>query len=349
MLMPVKIFFCYAHEDEALLNQLKRHLIPLQRQGLIDVWYDRDINAGTEWEQEIKEHLNTAQIILLLVSPDFMASDYCYGVEMRRALERHEQKEARVIPVILRPVYWQIPTLHKLQALPSDAKPVVSSSWHYQDEAFFNVTEGIRVVVDEEQRRCKAEEEQRHIKQWMEEGNTHSYAKQYKEALAAFEQVIKLKSNSIEAYFGKGTALNALNRHKEALAAFEQVIKLHPFFADAHYSKGYTLSYLERYEEALVAFERAIELAPRYPEAYNSIGKVLSYLERYEEALVAFERAIELKSNYAEAYYNKSLTLEHLGRATGAKNAKQTAHDLGFSLQETQETKSNYFTVSFLE
>lgn len=98
-------------------------------------------------EQEIKEQLNSAQIILLLVSPDFMASDYCYGVEMQRALERHEQKEAWVIPVILRPVYWQILSLHKLQALPLDAKPVVSSSWHSQDEAFLNVTEGIRTVA----------------------------------------------------------------------------------------------------------------------------------------------------------------------------------------------------------
>lgn len=105
--MPVKIFFCYAHEDEPLLNKLKTHLMPLQRKGLIDVWYDRDISAGTEWEHQIKEQLNTAQIILLLVSPDFMNSDYCYGVEMQRALERHERGEARVIPIILRPVYWQ--------------------------------------------------------------------------------------------------------------------------------------------------------------------------------------------------------------------------------------------------
>ena len=145
--MPVKIFFCYAHEDEPLLNKLKTHLRPLQRQGLIDIWYDRDIDAGIEWEQAIKEHLNTSQIILLLVSPDFMDSDYCYSTEMKRALERHEQKEARVIPVILRPVYWQIPPLHKLQALPTDAKPVMSSSWYYQDEAFFKVTEGIHKVV----------------------------------------------------------------------------------------------------------------------------------------------------------------------------------------------------------
>src|SRR5207249_3444811 len=139
------------------------------------------------------------QIILLLVSPDFMDSDYCYGIEMQRALERHERGEACVIPVIVRPVYWQ-GVLGHLQALPTDAKAIMSSLWYSVDEALLDVTEGIRVVVDEEQRRCKAEEEQRRIKQWMEEGNTHSYAKQFKEALEAFEQVIKLKSNSIEAY-----------------------------------------------------------------------------------------------------------------------------------------------------
>src|SRR5205807_7987737 len=99
--MPVKIFFCYAREDEALLNKLKTHLRPLQRQGLIEVWYDRDISAGKEWEQEIDTHLNTADMILLLISSDFMYSDYCYGTEMTKALERHECGEARVIPIIL--------------------------------------------------------------------------------------------------------------------------------------------------------------------------------------------------------------------------------------------------------
>ncbi len=146
MLMPVKIFCCYAHEDEALLKKLKTHLRPLQRQGLVDVWYDRDISAGTDWEQQIKEQLNTAQIILLLVSPDFMDSDYCYGIEMKRAIERYERGEAHVIPIILRPVYWH-DVLGKLQALPTDALPVMSSGWQYQDEAFFNVTEGIRKVA----------------------------------------------------------------------------------------------------------------------------------------------------------------------------------------------------------
>ena len=144
--MPFKIFFCYAHEDEPLLNKLKSHLSPLRRQGLIKMWHDRDISAGTEWEQEIKEQLNTARIILLLISPDFMDSDYCYGIEMQRALERDKRGEALVIPIILRPVHLQ-DVLGNLQALPIDAKPVMSSSWHSQDEAFFNVTEGIRTVA----------------------------------------------------------------------------------------------------------------------------------------------------------------------------------------------------------
>ncbi len=144
--MSVTIFFCYAHEDEALLNKLKAHLRPLQRQGLIDVRHDRDINAGTEWEQEIKKHLNEANVILLLVSPDFMDSDYCYSIEMQRALERHQRGEARVIPIILRHVYWQ-GILGTLQALPTDAKPAMSSLWYNVDEALFDITEGIRKVV----------------------------------------------------------------------------------------------------------------------------------------------------------------------------------------------------------
>src|SRR5947209_9429655 len=104
--MPINIFICYARKDEILLNKLKAHLMSLHLAGLIDIWHDREISAGTEWQREIDQQLNSAQIILLLVSPDFMSSPYCYSVEMKRALERQEQREARVIPVILRPLYW---------------------------------------------------------------------------------------------------------------------------------------------------------------------------------------------------------------------------------------------------
>src|SRR5260221_6440409 len=115
--MVIKIFFCYARKDASLLEKLKTHLSPLRQRDIIDVWHDRDISAGAEWEQEIKEHLNAAQIILLLVSSDFIDSNYCYSIEMERAIERHERREARVIPIILRKCSWDITPLAGLQAL----------------------------------------------------------------------------------------------------------------------------------------------------------------------------------------------------------------------------------------
>lgn len=143
----IELFFIYARYDEKLLNRLQKQLSPLKSQGLISGWYDREIVAGMEWEFEIDKHLNTASIILLLVSPDFIASSYCYGREMKRALERHDAGEARVIPVILRPVIWWDAPFGKLQVLPKDAKPV--TTWPNRDKAFLDIAIGIRKAVKE--------------------------------------------------------------------------------------------------------------------------------------------------------------------------------------------------------
>lgn len=141
----IEVFVSYAHKDKALLEKLEKHLLLLKRQGLIDTWYDRDISGGTEWAQEIDKHLNTAQIVLLLVSPDFLASDYCYGIEMERAVAQHERGEALVIPVILRPVDWQDSLFGKLQALPKNKKPV--TTWSNRDEAFHDIVTDILQVA----------------------------------------------------------------------------------------------------------------------------------------------------------------------------------------------------------
>jgi hypothetical protein len=141
-----KLFYSYAHKDELLRDKLAIHLKILERQGKIDVWYDREIGAGEEWEIQIKMHLNTADIILLLISPDFMASDFCYDIEMNRAIERHDAGEAVVIPVILRPTDWAGAPFGKLQALPKNAKPV--TQWKNEDEALLDIAQGVRKVAD---------------------------------------------------------------------------------------------------------------------------------------------------------------------------------------------------------
>ncbi len=143
----IEVFCCYAHKDAPLLESLKAHLTLLQRQGLISLWADTNISPGSEWEKEVEKHLNTAHIILLLVSSDFMASDYCYSKEMMRAIARHDRGEARVIPIIARPVFWQGAPFARLQALPTGAKPVISPSWHSQDEALLDVVKGIGEAI----------------------------------------------------------------------------------------------------------------------------------------------------------------------------------------------------------
>ena len=140
------VFFSYSHKDEALRDQLEAHLSLLRNQGLIDVWYDRRIIAGDALDNTIFRELETADIILLLISSDFLNSTYCFAREMNRAMERHNAGTARVIPVILRHCDWQSAPFGGLMAAPRDAKPVVS--WPDQDEALADVAKQVRRAVE---------------------------------------------------------------------------------------------------------------------------------------------------------------------------------------------------------
>lgn len=142
-----RLFFSYSHRDEDLRNELEIHLAALKRRGIIETWHDRRIGAGKDVHNEISEHLENADIILLLVSPYFIASDYCYDVEMARAMQRHESGEARVIPVILHPSDWQSLPFGSLLATPTDGKPV--SKFPNQHDAFLEVTKAIRGAAEE--------------------------------------------------------------------------------------------------------------------------------------------------------------------------------------------------------
>jgi hypothetical protein len=142
----IRLFISYAHRDEDLRLELDDQLSNLQRQQIISGWHDRRIAPGQEWADQIDDALNEAQIILLLISARFMASDYCYDKEMVRAIERHDAGEAVVIPIILSACDWQDAPFSKLQALPKDAKPI--KNWNDRDEAWLDVVRGLRRVID---------------------------------------------------------------------------------------------------------------------------------------------------------------------------------------------------------
>lgn len=143
----VTVFMAYSHKDQGLAHHLHRHLAVLEHQGLVDVWHDRRIGAGGEWAGQIDRHLDEAKMILLLISVDFLASEYSYDVEVIRAIDRHNSGDARVIPIILRPCDWGGSYFAKLQSLPADGKPI--TRWRNRDEALANVARGISKAIKE--------------------------------------------------------------------------------------------------------------------------------------------------------------------------------------------------------
>ena len=142
----VSVLFSYSHKDEALRDELATHLAGLRRSGLLSEWHDRRIPAGDDWKAAIDEHLGNARLILLLVSADFLASNYCYEIEMKRALARRDAGQARVVPIIVRPCDWHDTPIGALQALPKDGKPV--TEWPNRDVAWTDVARGLKIVVE---------------------------------------------------------------------------------------------------------------------------------------------------------------------------------------------------------
>jgi formylglycine-generating enzyme required for sulfatase activity len=161
---PIAVFFSYSREDKPLRDKLEIHLSSLKRQEVISSWHDRQILAGSEWKEEIDHHIQTADIILLLISPNFVSSEYCYDIELPDAMARHEAKEAYVVPILLRPVArWEKLPFAKLQVYPSGGKPV--TRWSHEDDALEDVTEGIAAAVD--QLLVQRREQEQELEAWL--------------------------------------------------------------------------------------------------------------------------------------------------------------------------------------
>ena len=142
----MKAFISYSHRDAVALDRLHTHLAPLCSEGLINAWFDREILAGGSIDAEITKELESCDLFLMLVSPDFLASDYCVNIEMERALERHNYDGAPVIPIIVEPCAWTSSPLSRFRALPRDGKPI--SEWTNQNSAYLDVVQELRRILE---------------------------------------------------------------------------------------------------------------------------------------------------------------------------------------------------------
>jgi tetratricopeptide (TPR) repeat protein len=321
---PLKLVYCYAREDKALRDELDLHLSSLKHQRLITSWYDGELDPGSGWEKEIDAQLHVAHIILVLVTPHLMVSEYCYGIEMEQAIARHKAGVARVIPIILRYTSWEGAPFSKLQVLPTGAKPV--TQWQDRDKAFWDITVGIHNAIEELRMLFRTKEE------WLDEGNRLYNGGFFQDALLAFENAIQIDPTFADGYEGKTSALCALGRYQEALASVETALQLDPNYAASYNDKGNILYEFRAYEDALGYYGHALQLEPDNIDAFLGRASTLSSLDRYQEALTTYEQAIALDPACSVAYDGKAWTLRQL---------KQYDEALAFSEKALQLEPTN--------
>ncbi len=174
--MP-KAFISYSHRDEKALERLHTHLATLRREEKITAWYDREVLAGEDIDNKISSNLDDSDIFLALVSPDFLASNYCYEREMTKALERHADGTLRVVPIILEPCDWKSTPLGKLKALPKDGKPI--STWTNENVAYLDVVTELRRVSSEQEQPKQSDPKENGNSQNRREAKRYRIKKQF--------------------------------------------------------------------------------------------------------------------------------------------------------------------------
>jgi len=315
---PLRVFISYAHEDEELREEFVKHLSQLQRDGLVQDWHDREITAGSEWAGQIDEHLNSADIIVLLVSPDFLASKYCYDIEMKRALERHAAGEARVVPVILRPSDWGTSPFAKLNALPRDAKPVVDWPTHdpkVHDHGFLNVIEGLRRVAGELREPAvrggplvQPPVVGRPLVLMIGSLWLWAVAGCFIILMIAagwFWRARQQRRAQERQYVVQGDASLNVGHYEEARAPYQQALRLNPGNRVASF--GVEIVDLAKLKPDPVNFEQRLkqllQKAPRDPHLKVLEGDYLVGLGRLDDAIGRYQEAAKLDQGLAEAYF----------------------------------------------
>ncbi|HEU5379983.1 MAG TPA: tetratricopeptide repeat protein [Ktedonobacteraceae bacterium] len=337
----LRVYYCYAAEDEDLRNQLTAHLSPLRRMRKLTIWFDVQIQAGSDWKLEIEKQLTEADLILLLLSSDFMNSDYCYNLQLTAALNYYEAGRVEIIPILLRPVFWDGTPIKQLPLiLPTSKLPI--TLWSNRDEAFMNVVVAIRDLI-QAKLLCNRQASPREIAVLDQLGESVLLAQCPQCGLSnrigakfcsrdGFDLLTSRVSvvpkpipplRSKEMWIKEGQLLASQKQYVDALASYEQALLLDPHFATAYFYKGHALYALQQYSVALVAYEQAVRYSPNTAAPYCHKGHTLRHLQRYPEALIAYEQAIQLGSQEirAAAYDGERCVYEKLGREEEAKVA----------------------------
>jgi tetratricopeptide (TPR) repeat protein len=331
--MNVEVFLSYSDKDEELKNELEKQLDILKSKGLIDIWHEGKISGDREENGEIYLRLNSSQIILLLVSPDFLSSNYCSSLEIKLAIARHQQGEACVIPVLIRPTdSWQETLVGNLPSLPKNGLAV--TDWEEnKEEAFTFITLGIAQEILEFKKRFLGEEDSE-IATY-----THNLATLYRmywlydEAESLYIQALELKKRIfgdrhlevVRTLDNLAALYESQNRYEDAEILYQDILEIrkeilgeeHPDIATSLNNLALLYYAQKRYEDAETLYKEALEMRknilgdihPDVAKTLNNLATLYSAKKDYREALPLFQQALEIATQTLGEDHPSTITI----------------------------------------
>ncbi|MEH2121137.1 tetratricopeptide repeat protein [Nostoc sp.] len=330
----IKLFFVHSNsrDDQKLRVKLEPHLSGLEPLRVSINWHKSQRLAGRDWKQESYQHLNTSEVIVLLVSPDFLAEDDCKKIT-RRAMERHNAEKACVIPVKLRLIdNWQATPFGHLQCLPDNGEPITSKYWPRQDDAFVNIVGNIRQEVEkiqEGQQQLQLIREQQKseiftsINRFISNHSLNQIIRGINIPIFSVGIAASIIGIAVLLVFCNSSPQMQVNNlliqgqdkldRRDYQGAFEdytEAIKIAPKNINAYIKRGHARHFLKDYQAAIKDYTQAIKIAPKNVNAYIKRGDTQYSIKKYQAAIDDYTTAIRLSPDLANVYENRGFVYD---------------------------------------
>lgn len=317
-----QVFIGYNQKDVAIFNRLKNHLSELVRNDQINIWHEEELLGGAEREKEIKQQLKQSDFVLLILSADFIADDFCYNTLLKEAVVSVNNSNARLLTILARECSWEDSPLAHYTVLPDRKLPIESRRWRTADEAYTVIARSLKALVKGEEipyfdfgeeGEIEVKEDPAAFKKYKTRGTALYRQKKYTAAMELFQKALAIREEE-EMYYNIGQCHRLLNQLDQALHAYEMAIALNAKWAWPCCGKSRVFQKQGKITSALASIKEAIKKAPTEGVFYVECAEILFAQQRYPETIEQCNLAIQYSPNHPRAHALMGFALRWQGR-----------------------------------